>query len=105
VTADPLDLGLGHVARFTVWAPDRALNPQYDSIPDVDPAGLTIDHLKADGTTCSGALMFDGETTRQIFPDQDKWTIESLDPLTVSPSVLCSCGDHGFIREGRWVPA
>lgn len=26
--------------------------------------------------------------------------------LTLSPSLLCrTCGDHGFIRDGRWVPA
>lgn len=26
--------------------------------------------------------------------------------LTVAPSLLCrTCGNHGFIREGRWVPA
>ena len=29
----------------------------------------------------------------------------STDPLTISPSLLCRCGDHGFIREGRWIPA
>ena len=35
-----------------------------------------------------------------------RWTVESLDPLTISPSVLCrSCGLHGFIRDGRWIPA
>lgn len=34
------------------------------------------------------------------------WQVESWDPLTLSPSVLCNtCGLHGFIREGRWVPA
>lgn len=30
----------------------------------------------------------------------------SRDPLHVEPSILCrSCGDHGFIREGKWVSA
>lgn len=33
------------------------------------------------------------------------WTLESMSPLTVSPSILCSCGAHGFIREGKWIPA
>lgn len=34
------------------------------------------------------------------------WTIDQLEPLTLSPSLLCTaCGDHGFVREGRWVPA
>lgn len=33
-------------------------------------------------------------------------TLVSRDPLHVEPSILCPvCGDHGFIREGRWVPA
>lgn len=26
--------------------------------------------------------------------------------LTLSPSLLCgTCGDHGFVRDGKWVPA
>jgi hypothetical protein len=34
------------------------------------------------------------------------WTVNSLEPLDLSPSLLCTiCGNHGFIREGRWVPA
>ncbi len=34
------------------------------------------------------------------------WIVEQRDPLTLSPSILCrTCGHHGFIREGRWVPA
>lgn len=33
-------------------------------------------------------------------------TLVSRDPLHVEPSILClSCGDHGFIRDGKWVPA
>jgi hypothetical protein len=31
-------------------------------------------------------------------------TLVSEDPLHVEPSILCSeCGDHGHLREGRWV--
>lgn len=26
----------------------------------------------------------------------------SADPLTISPSLLCRCGDHGFIENGKW---
>lgn len=34
------------------------------------------------------------------------WTLVSRDPLTISPSLLCrACGHHGFIRDGKWVPA
>lgn len=31
-------------------------------------------------------------------------TLEGGD-LTLSPSILCADGFHGFIRDGRWVPA
>ncbi len=33
------------------------------------------------------------------------WQLESLDPLTLSPSLLCGCGYHGFIKQGKWIPA
>lgn len=34
------------------------------------------------------------------------WDILSVDPLTLHPSLACtSCGHHGFIRNGKWVPA
>ncbi len=35
----------------------------------------------------------------------DGWTIVSEDPLTLSPSLLCTiCKTHGYIRNGRWDP-
>lgn len=33
------------------------------------------------------------------------WDVVQEEPLTLSPSLLCSCGHHGFIREGKWVTA
>ncbi len=34
------------------------------------------------------------------------WTVVTKEPLTISPSILCGeCGVHGFIRDGKWVPA
>jgi hypothetical protein len=34
------------------------------------------------------------------------WRLDQLDPLTISPSLLCmSCQHHGFIRGGVWVSA
>ena len=36
----------------------------------------------------------------------DGWDLVQLEPLTLSPSLLCrACGHHGFIRDGKWVPA
>jgi hypothetical protein len=49
-------------------------------------------HLRA------GWIPLDGSLTA--------WTLGATSPLTVSPSLLCrSCGHHGFIRVGQWVPA
>jgi hypothetical protein len=35
-----------------------------------------------------------------------RWTLVNEAPITISPSILCrSCGNHGFITNGKWVPA
>ncbi len=54
------------------------------------------------GTECSGGFVnFAGR-----YGGMDGWTLESEDPLTLSPSLLCRrCQCHGFIRGGKWVPA
>ena len=33
--------------------------------------------------------------------------IVSRSPVTLTPSLLCpfNCGTHGYIRDGKWVPA
>ena len=33
------------------------------------------------------------------------WQIEQEDPLTLSPSLRCGCGHHGWIRNNIWVEA
>lgn len=105
--SESFDLGHGHTARFTCWAPDRHLNPQYDGIPDVERWGLIVDHPRPDGSPCIGSFAtFDGPVQRQVHPGAPKWAVESLDPLTLSPSLLCrDCGDHGFVRNGQWINA
>jgi hypothetical protein len=104
--SERIDLGHGHTLRYFEWSPDRVLNPQFDGIPDAPKAGAIIDHPHAKtGEPCSGAITFDVPSMRATRPDSALWQVESWDPLTISPSVLCSCGDHGFIRNGRWEPA
>lgn len=103
--SEPLDLGHGHTLRYTSWAPDRALNPQYADLPDIERVGAIVAHRKPDGELCEGSILFDNEMTRRLFAGRPCWTVEQWEPLTLSPSLLCACGDHGFIREGRWVPA
>jgi hypothetical protein len=100
-----VDLGDGHSLQFTRFAPDRTLNPQYADLPDTDRLGAVITHVKPDGTECAGSMFFDCEQARRCWPDHPRWQVESWEPLTCSPSFLCHCGDHGFIRGGKWVRA
>lgn len=103
-----LDLGLDHVLEFYSWSPDMALADnasRYAAIAHllpVDKYGAFVHHKKADGSSCSGSIVFDSEAAR--FNGREGWQVESWEPLTVSPSLLCSCGDHGYIRNGVWVP-
>lgn len=100
-----MDLGNDHWAEYSAWAPDRDLNPQDAHLPDVPRWGILIYHRNPAGEWCAGFCTFSGGVQREVAPNATTWTVESWDPLTISPSVLCSCGDHGFIRNGRWEPA
>lgn len=104
-----LDLGHDHYGIFFGWYPDRELNPHTAHLPDVERYGLEIIHPSADparlGKPCAGYITFAGPVQQEIAPNQATWDVLSWSPLTLSPSVLCSCGDHGYIRNGVWVPA
>jgi hypothetical protein len=71
--------------------------------------GIILWHRATDGQACGGYVCFArGEDDEKR--NRPTWTVESLEPLTISPSVLCKgdygCGGtHGFIREGKWVSA
>lgn len=92
MTAEPLDLGHGVTVAFTSWRGH-------------DRAGLLERHPGHGGEEWSGSVLFDLPGVREAFPGQPVWTVNSLDPLDLSPSLLCrGCGHHGFIRQGRWVP-
>jgi hypothetical protein len=68
--------------------------------------GFPLPNDKRNGGECRSAIHFDIPTLREWFVEDHFWQVQSWEPLTVSPSLLCTaCGDHGFIREGRWVPA
>ncbi len=101
-----LDLGDGHTLTWADWNPDLDLNPQWAHLADRLPARFTaiIGHAAPDGSPCDSGVTLDTEMARLAgFADRAVWQVESLDPLTLSPSLLCGrCGDHGFIREGAW---
>ena len=104
-----LDLGHNHRLRYFQWDPDLELNPQYEHIREhlsVLKAGASVNHLKSDGSLCRGAVHFDLPVLQGVFAKGAKWQVLSWEPLTLAPSLLCgACGDHGFIREGKWVVA
>jgi len=102
-----VDLGDGHHLWFTSWAPDRDLNPQFADRPDIDRAGFIYRHRVPGGADWrEGGGMLDVPGVRDLMPDRAIWQVESWEPLTLAPSLLCRvCGSHGFIRGGRWLPA
>ena len=66
--------------------------------------GLIEEHVDKNGHKCSGYVHFRDKPPAEN--QRRQWTVESRDPLTLSPSILCTtCGHHGFIRDGKWVPA
>lgn len=87
-----LDLGNGYTGR--VFPSDRHPSGY---------GGITVRHPKKDGSpgTCGHIATWDGS-----MPPSHTWELISLSPLTIAPSLLCgACGDHGFIRDGKWIPA
>lgn len=100
------DLGDGHTAEWVGWHPDRDLNPQYADVPDTDKYGLWVAHATPEGRPCESFIIITSDVQRRIEPGRPTWQLISEDPLHVEPSLLCkTCGDHGFIRDGRWMPA
>ena len=61
-------------------------------------AGMYYEHPGVGGARCPSFISFKPEL-------KDGWDLLKLEPLTLSPSLLCrACGHHGFIQEGKWVP-
>lgn len=69
-------------------------------------AGLIESHPRPDnGERCSGAVTFELVQTAEL-DERPRWRVLGCHPLTLEPSLLCrTCGHHGWIRNGRWVPA
>jgi hypothetical protein len=103
------DLGSGFSYSFFSWKPERDLNPQYDGIPDVEKAGITI---WKDGELV-GSCHFDTPEVRRVpgLHSGHWWKLLSLDPLHIEPSIQMydqktrKPSHHGFIRGGKWVQA
>lgn len=59
-----------------------------------------------DGRPTRGSVPFAGTGVDTGHRNGSRWTVESWEPLTLSPSIQCqACPHHGWIRDGQWVPA
>ena len=86
-----VDIGGGHSIHFVAYEGDPH-------------AGMNDRHKRPDnGEPCEGFISFTGSAWSNKFTDIETWDVQSWEPLTMSPSLLCNiCGDHGFIENGKW---
>lgn len=95
----PIDIGHGMTAALRLAEGLRALE-----IEDGVPVGVLLTHR---------CPKLGGQETKDFIPVEPyqspgagPWTLDSRDPITLSPSVSYTCcGLHGFVRSGKWVPA
>lgn len=89
-----IDLGHGVDICFTSWHEHERV-------------GLIERHGCPEmGNEAGNGVLFRLDGVPEAFPGRALWTVEQWEPLTLWPSLLCrACGHHGFIRDGRWVPA
>jgi hypothetical protein len=89
--SNSIDIGHGVTIRFTAH--------QGETI------GIVEEHPdeRDPSTRCAAALFWKAMPNDRPRPI---WTLVQRDPLTLTPSISCTaCGHHGFITDGRWVPA
>ena len=89
-----LDLGDEHYLQWTNYHGERV--------------GGNIIHKsdKTESGWCGGAFTITGSKWNVDYPEHAHWQLSGPeDKPTLSPSFQCHCGDHGFIREGKWVRA
>lgn len=93
---DAVSTGDGFAMTFTTYEGEHA--------------GIVEWHRKANGEWCRGWVPFRGSKWSLLFEGRASeyqcWDVSQKDPLTLSPSIMCrACGNHGFIRNGRWEKA
>ncbi|MDE2096690.1 MAG: hypothetical protein KGL39_05530 [Patescibacteria group bacterium] len=91
-----LDLGDGHYLRFF----------RHQGVDHSTGGILYHPDPRSDTGWCSVGVYWE----RHYPEEQGKvtWTLQSgaAEPITLAPSIRClTCGDHGFIRNGKWIRA
>jgi hypothetical protein len=91
---DEIDLGDNHTMIFSEYQGEKRV-------------GANIVHQAADGSKCQGWISFEGRAWANSFNGSiATWKVEQDEPITLSPSIACRvCGDHGYVRDGKWVKA
>lgn len=57
--------------------------------------GLIVVHRSEDLEVCA--------TTAYWAFKAEKVTLMNEDPVSIAPAITCSCGMHGFIKDGKWL--
>lgn len=104
---DGVDLGHG-VLGWIVGRDGISVGVMHEH-PAAGVAGTPYPEGMMGGGRCGGYMPLAG----RVADEGATWDVTAGDPdadgfqgLTLSPSSLCrSCGHHGFIQLGRWVPA
>ena len=99
-------MNIKEVARYRDIGSEHFLSPTLHakSCSKVGVGGFLILHAKGDGELCcEGSLSTCSECGGAIAWQAD--VSGGPEFITLAPPVLCGCGDHGFVREGKWVPA
>ena len=89
-----LDLGDGHWIDWTSYHGQRC--------------GGIITHTttKNEAGLCSGSFWTDSRYHIDCGKQGPVWKMAGTDEKpTFTPSFLCACGDHGFVRDGKWIRA
>lgn len=111
---DAIEIGPAHWITFISYGIEH-----YPDAPR--PSGIIEWHYRLDRpeqqVLCAGAVPWWRPEHERSDPEKHPmWTLNSLEPLDLSPSVFCNpdkpkgeedpdkrgCGMHGFIKHGRW---
>lgn len=104
--ADTTDIGSGFNYRFFTEQ-DKA---EPTGIVICGPAGPNCEHKGVSAgadleQNCGGGLHFDNSEIAKK-GNRPTWQVVQLEPLTITPSIVCGCGDqHGWITDGKYVKA
>ena len=96
-----VEIGHGLSAALRMADDDMAPEGVHPGWKNGDVLGVLLKHPCAK----RGGEMTEDFIPVNYMPSKD-WKLVSREPLTMEPSVAYECcGLHGFVRDGRWVPA